>query len=84
MCMYIETKTAKICYQFCVHVEISNISTALNQGYLELEDGWISPLNGFQYKRTFINQSWSENRNICQSWGGDLASHGIQDFYTRK
>ena len=49
-----------------------------------MEDGWVSPLNGFQYKKTSITQTWQKSREVCQSWGADLASYGIQDFYTTK
>ena len=25
-----------------------------------------------------FNQSWQENRSVCQSWGADLAVHEVQ------
>jgi len=48
-------------------------------GYVELDDGWISPLNGYQYKVIHTRQTWNESQSICQSWGGDIIVHGFRD-----
>ena len=56
----------------------------IRRGFLLLDDGWISPLNGFQYKLTTTYQSWYSSRSQCQGMGGDLATHGIQDWQTRR
>ena len=47
---------------------------------MELDDGWIAPFNGYQYKATMRSQSWDESRSICQSWGGDLIVYGFRDL----
>jgi len=60
-----------------------NIMRDLLRGYVELDDGWIAPFNGYQYKRTPRSQTWEESRRTCQNWGGDLAVFGIRDFGTR-
>ena len=54
------------------------------QGFMELHDGWISPLNGYQYKVNSILQSWNDSRRTCQSWGGDLIVHGFRDHTARQ
>ena len=59
-------------------------SAVILRGFLQLGDGWISPLNGFQYKLTETTQTWYSSRSQCQGMGGDLATHGIQDWETRR
>ena len=56
----------------------------IRRGFLQLDDGWISPLNGFQYKIVAASGGWQYSRNACQTVGGDLATHGIQDWETRR
>ena len=51
----------------------------LLRGFVELDDGWISPLNGYQYKVNQTRQTWDESRTMCQNLGGDLIVHGFQD-----
>ena len=51
---------------------------------MELDDGWITPLNGFQYKHVNTTQSWNSSRVLCREMGGDLATHGIQVWETRR
>ena len=58
-------------------------SAVIRRGFLQLDDGWISPLDGFQYKSIANGQSWQSSRSKCQEIGGDLATHGIQDWETR-
>ena len=62
---------------------IENISASLLRGFAELEDGWISPFNEYQYKVTRIRESWTASRRKCQVWGGDLVVHGVRDSGTR-
>ena len=59
-------------------------SAVIRRGFLQLDDGWISPLNGFQYKITTTAQTWHRSRSLCQGMGGDLATHGLQDWETRR
>ena len=40
--------------------------------YYILENGWITPSDGYKYKRTANLRSWSESRRVCESWEGDL------------
>jgi len=56
-----------------------NRTAALIRGEIQLEDGWFSPLSGYQYKATPNEQSWEESRSICQSWGGDLIVYGVRN-----
>ena len=53
------------------------------RGYLELEDGWVAPGNGYQYKVNLNSSTWDESRSVCQGWGGDLIVYGFQDFSTK-
>ena len=53
------------------------------RGYMELDDEWIAPFNGYQYKATPNFQPWDASRNLCQSWGGDLIVHGFRDHAVR-
>ena len=72
------------CYKNTGNSKIyANDSTGL-RGYVELEDGWISPFNGYQYKVNDTRQSWNESRIACQSWGGDLIVHGFRDHTARQ
>ena len=57
-----------------------NLTRALHQGYMEMDDGWIAPFNGYQYKAIMEPQSWEESRSICRSWGGDLIVYGVRDL----
>ena len=59
-------------------------SAVIRRGFLRLDDGWISPLNGFQYKIVAANGGWQNGRGACQTVGGDLATHGIQNWETRR
>jgi len=54
------------------------------RGYVEIDDGWIAPFNGYQYKLTASRHSWQEKQGTCQSWGGDLIVHGFQDPTARE
>ena len=56
---------------------------ALHRGYIELNDGWFSPFNGYQYK-VARRASWQNSRNSCQSMGADLVVYGVQDTNTRR
>ena len=56
----------------------------LQTGYLELEDRWITPFNGFQYKYNTTRKNWADARTACYEMGGDLASFGIWDIQTRR
>ena len=56
----------------------------IRRGFLRLDDEWISPLNGFQYKLIATGGGWQYSRDACQTMGGDLATHGIQDWETRR
>ena len=65
----------------------ANRTAALAHGEIELEEGWFSPLNGYQYKvstSSHVGQQWIETRRICQSWGADLIVHGVRDARIRK
>ena len=59
-------------------------SAVFRRGFLRLDDGWINPLNGFQYKLIATDGGWQNSRRACQTVGGDLATHGIQDWETRR
>ena len=62
-----------------------NVSTiTLANGYISLENGWIAPFNGYQYKKTPTAAVWNESRQICQSWGADLIVYGVHDTRIRK
>ena len=43
-----------------------------------MDDGWIAPFNGYQYKFINSSQSWEKSRTICRNFGGDLIVYGIQ------
>jgi len=60
-----------------------NITRDLRRGYMELDDGWITPFNGYQYKASLNRQTWDESRSVCQSWEGDLIVHGFRDHTAR-
>ena len=60
-----------------------NVTNVLQRGFLELDDGWIAPFYGYQYKLTPEQQSWDQGRRICQSWGADLIVFGYQDAVMR-
>jgi len=64
-------------------IPLNDITRALQRGYMELDDGWITPFNGYQYKVNFNEQNWEESRSVCQSWGGDLIVYGFQDHAAR-
>ena len=75
-------------FRFSILVEINvchvdDLERLMQQGYVELEDGWIAPGNGYQYKADLTNSTWEECRSICQGWGGDLIVYGFQDFSTK-
>jgi len=59
-----------------------NITRAFLCGYMELEDGWITPFNGYQYTVIDHLQTWDESRSVCQSWRGDLIVYGFRDHST--
>ena len=61
-----------------------NMTRDLQREYMELDDGWVAPFNGYQYKRTPNSQSWDETRSLSQSWGGDLIVHGFRDYAVRE
>jgi len=44
---------------------VDNISFALQSEYMELDDGWNSPFNGYQYKVSTEWLSWDAGRNVC-------------------
>ena len=71
-----------------MHLEVAagheNRTAALIRGEIELEEGWYSPLNGYQYRATTSHENWDETRRICQSWGADLIVHGVRDTRIRK
>ena len=75
--VYATTRKNRITLQSFVS---DNFTALVQRGYLELDDGWITPLNGYQYKITPTSQSWDDGRRICQSWGGDLIVYGFQDI----
>ena len=65
----------------------ANTTAALVRGEIELEEGWFSPLNGYQYRATdslAFGEPWIETRRICQSWGADLKVHGVRNVRIRK
>jgi len=49
-----------------------------------LDDGWISPFNGYQYKLNPNEQVWDASRSVCQSRGGDLIVHGFRDYAVKE
>ena len=55
----------------------------LLRGYSNLNDQWIAPFNGYQYKITESTHSWEESRRICQDWGGEMVVYGVRDFQMR-
>jgi len=66
-------------------LNVSDISTAsLLRGFVELDDGWIAPFNGFQYKMNVKKRTWIDSRKICQSWGGDHIVYGFRDDNVRQ
>jgi len=60
-----------------------DITRALQRGFMELDDGWITPFNGYQYKVNNNRLTWNDSRSVCQSWGGDLIVHGFRDHSLR-
>ena len=60
------------------------ITIALRLGYMELDDGWITPFNGYRYK-IFPEKAntWEESQMICLNEGGDLIVHGFRDVSVR-
>jgi len=42
---------------------------------MEMDDGWIAPFNGYQYKITPNKTSWDTTRSLCQNWDGDIIVH---------
>ena len=56
-----------------------NFTRALLRGYMELDDGWMTPLNGYEYKANLSLLTWDESRRNCQRWGGDLVVYGVRD-----
>ena len=62
----------------------ANMTTALLlQGFIMMENGWIAPFNGYQYKASPGFHTWSAGQAFCRSWGGDLAQYGVRDVATR-
>ena len=57
--------------------------SVLKGGVIELEDGWITPLNGYQYKLTTTTGSWSESREKCKLWNADIIVYGFIDIEAR-
>ena len=55
------------------------MNMALRRGYMKLDDGWIAPFNGYQYKVTTNFTSWDVNRQICRNVGGDLIGKKFQE-----
>ena len=60
-----------------------NVTAAFYNGYFTLNDGIISPMNGYQYKAGHYRQSWEDARESCKVWGGDLLDYGFRNFETR-
>jgi len=66
-------------------LDISRLKLAANsRRRIPLEDGWITPHNGFQYKNTPNFLGWEEARRICLSWGADLTVYGVREEGFRK
>jgi len=61
-----------------------DITRFLQRGFMELDDGWITPFNGYQYKVNVNTQTWDESRIVCQSWGGELIVHGFRDHTAKE
>ena len=59
-------------------------SAVIRRGFLQLDDGWISLLNGFEYKLITASQTWYSSQSQCQEMGGDLATHGLKEWETRR
>ena len=68
--------------EFAAAVTI-NMFSALHRGYIELNDGWFSPFNGYQYKIA-RRASWQNSRSSCQLMRADLVVYGVQDTHTRR
>ena len=66
----------------CSHF-LDGLAETFKHGFVELEDGWIAPMNGFQYKMSSSWQTWENSRMTCESWNGDLIAHGFQNYETR-
>jgi len=61
-----------------------DITRLLQRGFMEFDDGWITPFNGYQYKVNVNFQTWDESRIVCQSWGGELIIHGFRDHTAKE
>ena len=66
-----------------VNIEVNSVFAESLRGYITLNDGWIAPFNGYQYKVTSSRQNWQNSRQICHGWGGDLVVHGVIDMGVR-
>ena len=66
-----------------VNIEVNSVFAESLRGYITLNDGWIAPFNGYQYKVTSSKQNWQDSRQTCRSWGGDLVVHGVIDMGVR-
>ena len=55
----------------------------LLRGYAEMNEEWIAPFNGYQYKLYPVEQDWTKSRSVCRKQGGDLAVYGIRNLATR-
>ena len=64
--------------------ELTRITSLLKRTYVELDDGWITPFNGFKYKKFNTSNTWPKCREFCQSLGGDLVVYGIRDSAVKK
>ena len=56
---------------------------AFHIGYFTLDDGIISPMNGYQYKAVHHKQPWEDARELCKVWGGDLIDYGFRNLETK-
>ena len=65
-------------------LELTRITSLLKRTYVELDNGWITPFNGFQYKKFNTSNTWPKCRAFCQNLGGDLVVHGIRDSVIKK
>ena len=46
--------------------------------------GLYVPPHVYIYRLTPGRQSWQENQEVCQNWGGHLAMHGVRTLENRK
>ena len=66
-----------------LNIEVNSVFAGSLRGYITLNDGWIAPFNGYQYKVTSTRQDWQASRQTCRGWGGDLAVYGVIDMGVR-